>query len=115
MADMPYRIEACPVISEVREYINGDAERQLVFELISNEPRVPDPEWYRLNYRLLCGLGEWLERRGHDDDLPSLDSGKKAIRYEVLTMGGVFGPEPDEARYRAGRSTRFRRRSCEMQ
>lgn len=90
-----YSVDAEPIKSEVKRYLDGSSVRQFAFVLATRTYYGETVRQQIDNLAFFEGFEAWLARQ----PLPDLGEGRTARKLEVTTSGYAFAQETDTARY----------------
>lgn len=94
-----YSVDATPIQSVVKQYMDGSSIRQFAFVFAARAPWGADTRQQIENAGFFEDLAAWLEQKSKARELPDLGAGRRSQKLEVTASGYLFAPETELARY----------------
>ncbi len=92
-------IDQVPANPVIKKYVDGGSQRQVLFVFASRE-EYDAQTWKQIEaVNFYENLQEWFEEQNHRKNLPVLDNGLHALRFEVTSSGYLFSSDKKTARY----------------
>lgn len=96
---MEYAIEVGIFDPIVRQYVNGDSQRQFQFNFTSREYYSMDRIQNLENSAFYEQFAEWVEMQDRTENYPEMPEGCDPFSLEILSPGYVFSSDARSARY----------------
>lgn len=94
-----YTVEAVPCDPIYQQYADGGSIKQFLFIFASRDFFSADINQCIENLDFYEKFAGWIEENDNNKIYPQLDSGKTAVKIEVLTQGYAFDFDEKSARY----------------
>lgn len=94
-----YTVEAVPCDPVYQQYTDGGCIKQFLFIFASRDFFSADVNRCIENLDFYEKFADWINENDNNEIYPQLDSGKTAVKIEVLTQGYAFDYDEKTARY----------------
>lgn len=94
-----YMIEIIPGNPVVKSYIDGEKEKQIIFNFVSIESFGSDYKQNAQNSEFYELLSKWIQDNNKNGILPDLGENIEPLRININSNGYVLDGDTDRARY----------------